>query len=115
MSYHVSLTLRRGEDREISESSRKAISDRIRSFAAVGARDRLKIFEMSGDWSMKILLIGRQHAIIGFPQDATSNKLEYGLRVSGAALVDAMVDWYDSCVERPSTEVDLDQFVVGAA
>jgi TIR domain len=108
MTYHVALSLGRSSDGKFPDNARKAIIDRIAMFTGVGAGDRLKLFEMSSEWSMNILLIDREHAIIGFPQDSSSTKLEYGLRVSGASLVDPMVDWYIECIERPAAEIRME-------
>lgn len=110
MSYHVTLALRRDGRGRIKAPMRKAIRDRRAMFVDAGAGDRLRLFEMRQEWSMNILLIDREHAIIGFPQDSSSQKLEYGLRVSGAPLVSPMVDWYDTCVEDPTAEISLAKF-----
>jgi hypothetical protein len=77
----------------------KAIEQRLRIFKAAGAESRISMFEVPEQWALNMLFINREHAIIGFPEDAADPQLQYGVRLSGSDLVSPVVEWYDKCIE----------------
>jgi hypothetical protein len=98
-TYHVVFGFRRTKSGKIPSALHKAIEQRLRVFRAAGAEARLNMFEVPEQWTLNMLFINREHAILGFPEDATDPQLQYGMRLSGADLVTPLVEWYDKCIE----------------
>lgn len=107
LNYHVVLGISRVGNK-IPAEQRITILQRIKVFREAGALSRLKLFELPEHWSLNILFVGREHAIIGFPEDRSNPQLQHGFRVSGSEFVGPMLDWYKECVEGRAVPLPVD-------
>jgi len=100
MIYHVVIAVRRPPGDPLPRKLWRALKTRVEMFHASEATRRMRLFTINEHWSLNMLLVNRDHAIIAFPGEVKDSKLKFGVRISGADFVSPMVDWYDRCVER---------------
>ena len=87
---------------------RRAIRQRQRTFREADALRCLDIRQISTYWTLDVMTIGYEHALIGVPVAAEDPHLRGAIRVSHPSLVATLVHWFDECVKRPSRVIDPD-------
>lgn len=111
MLYHVVVATNRPVSEALPTRLRRALTKRVRLFHEHEATRRMKIFTINEHWSLNMLLVGRDHAVIAFPNDKTDAKLRFGVRISGSEFVGPIVDWYDRCVESRAHRISAETFL----
>lgn len=100
MRYDVVIGLHRNASNNIPPGARQSIAGRAQLFKDFGALPCLHMRESRDAWSMNLLLVNNDHAILGFPEGGRSSRLQYGIRISGAQLVGPMVTWYENSLKK---------------
>ena len=111
MLYHVVVGTTRAVTDPLPTRQQRALTKRVGLFEAYGATKRMRIALINEHWSLNMLLVGREHAVIAFPNDKRDAKLRFGVRISGSEFVGPIVDWYDRCVESRAHRLTPDAFL----
>ncbi|MEO8383033.1 MAG: toll/interleukin-1 receptor domain-containing protein [Acidobacteriota bacterium] len=94
MRYEVILGIHRYRG-SIPPDAKAAIARRAEQFELIDAAKSLRIYESPDAWSMNLLMVNDNDALLAFPQGVRGSRLRYGMRVKGAALVAPIVRWFE--------------------
>lgn len=100
MRYDVVIGVHRDSGDNIPPGAHQAIAARARLFRDSGALPCLHMRESRDAWSMNLLLVNNEHAILGYPEGGRSSRLQYGVRISGSQIVEPMVKWYEQSLKK---------------
>jgi TIR domain-containing protein len=91
---------------------RSAIRHRQREFLDAGAARCLTILQIPTYWTLDVMTIGYEHALVGVPVAPEDPHLRGAIRVSHPSLVATLAHWFDECVKRPARLVDPDTLII---
>jgi hypothetical protein len=84
------------------------------AFEQVGAANRLRLFHTTDQWSLDVLTVGNDHAVIGFPARTNEIRMRNAVRITGEEFVTTVVQWFDHVVLPAATPIDPLTLRVGA-
>jgi len=92
----------------------QAIRVRREIFEDAGAAEHIAVFQVPHHWLLNVLTINDDHAIIGFPKQASDPHLSHAVRLSGQSFVSQITQWFDTCLLPSAHVVDLETLTLRA-
>lgn len=106
-AYDVVFGFRRTARGLIPENVFRALRNRIAMFDKAHGTSKVRFYELDQEWTLNMLLLNYEEAIIGFPEDARKPQLQHGVRLEGYDVVAPVVQWYKACVRDQAFPLDV--------
>lgn len=97
-----------GTSGKLPDHREEAIRVRRQIFDDAGAGEHIAVFQIQHHWLLNVLTINDEHAVIGFPKQATDPHLSHAVRLSGQPFVSQITQWFDTCLLPSARVVDLE-------
>ncbi len=99
LAHHALFAFRRDSVGAIPEGIRRGLDLRVELFSVNGISDRIHLYQVDDDAMLDMLLVGRDRAIIAFPENSKSSHLRYGISAVGQQTVLSLVNWYEATIK----------------
>lgn len=103
-----------GSSGKLPEHREEAIRVRRQIFEDAGAREHIALFQIQHHWLLNVLTINDEHAVIGFPKQASDPHLSHAVRLSGQPFVSQITQWFDTCLLPSARVIDLETMTLRA-
>lgn len=98
-AHHTVLGFKRSPSGLIPRHVRDALLFRVNLFARRGATTHVRMFELSDEWTLNVLFVDREQAVIAFPESAWEPRIQFGFLITGADAVGPLVEWFDNYIQ----------------
>jgi hypothetical protein len=97
--HHTVYGFNRSKSGRIPVHVQRTLKFRVDLFARTAAATRIRMFELSDEWTLNTLFVDREHALIAFPASASDPRLQFGFLISGFETVAPLVSWFDNYIQ----------------
>lgn len=104
--YTLVLSFELDEDRMPAEDRQVSIRNRLEVFEDKGILSRIKLYWRPDHWDLDIFILGDNHLVLGFPQDAHSSMLQCAVRITGKDFVADVRHWFEHFVKQKALRID---------
>jgi hypothetical protein len=98
-AHHTVFGFKRSKSGLIPRYVRDALLFRVNLFARRDATTHVRMFELSDEWTLNVLFVDREQAVIAFPESAWEPRIQFGFLITGTDAVGPLVDWFDSYIQ----------------
>jgi hypothetical protein len=99
-SHHTIFGFERSAAGRIPKHVKAALTFRVELFDRQSvAVTRIRMFELRDEWTLNVLFINSQFAVIAFPESAWEPRIQFGFLISGVDTVAPLVDWYMNYIQ----------------
>lgn len=105
--YTLVMSFRPTAKRTPPQDRRKAIANRCEQFKKYAALDCVNILQIDQQWSLDLLTINDDYALIGFPAENEHRNLRNAIRITDHDFVRTINRWFDRCVLPRARQIDL--------